>query len=609
MPKSLLYKILSISCLILLITGILIAWNSAAKGFETSIYSSAPKIFWIAVLLCTLTGITGVLQHLYREHGEEDSHYPILPLLLVFLSFAAILSIFIIRGYALWASGDPLTHLGWIQNIIRTGAVDNFNYYPVTHVYLTQIFEVTRIPVITLSKIMPLFFEILSVGFTYCLAKSVLPRKGEVILATVLSMALLNGWFLDLTPNILANFFIPFCLYILIKSLTSTEFRWKLLLALVILILPMFHIVPAVVFLLILIGIPVARWILVRTNARETSEIPHLVRFCNVAAICLFIWEVVWISSFGISRRELSNLYQLVTGGLENQLSSLVNQINYGAGYNYSVASIFFKTYGGLLVLIILTLLAVGLLWRKGYFSDDYRILAFFTVPLGFVALAVAGLYLVNLDFPPLRLLVYIEMICTLFAAVILYRFFTIQNGWLKLALNRVGVPVIAMILTGLFVAGGMVVYPSRYSLEISAHITQSEINGMDWFLHYNNTHTNHTYLAEIVYRFADLLLTPEEKSTRTDVMYSWGRHEEMRVPFHLGYDKSDLLGNYYQNDLYLVLKQLDKVIYREVYPEIASIRFEPQDFEKLETDPSIQSIYTNGGLDIYYVRGLLQPP
>jgi hypothetical protein len=607
MANSIIGKIILISCFVLLSAGILAAWNSPATGFETSIYISTPSLFWIAVSVCIIIGVTGVIRHI-TDKREPDSGFPMVPILLIFLSFAAILSLFIIRGYALWASGDPLTHLGNIRNIIDTGHNGNTNYYPITHIYIAQISEVTEISITTLSKLMPLLFAMLSVPFTYCLAKAVLREKGQIILATMFSMILLGTWYLDLTPNILANFVSPLFLYVLFKCLSSKELQWRILSAVLILVFPIFHIIPAAVILLILLSFPIANRIFGGQKHTDLPEYFDISSFSYNSAIFLFVWGATWISSFTIADYELTTFYDVITGYRQSQLTSLITDINYASGYHYSVIGVFIKTNGGLAILIILTLIAIAILWKKRDFSHDYRLLGLLTVPLGAIALAVMALYIVNLDFPPLRLLVYIRIICGLFTAYILLQAIGSKRDGFRGINTTLRASIVGVVIVGLFALGGLAIYPSKYIYGVSSQITQTEINGMDWFLHNGNSKENHTYLSETAFRFADLLLTPDERSKRTDISYSLVNHTELKIPFHFGYDKSEYFGSSYQQNLYFVVNQLDRSIYQDVYPEMAKIRFEPQDFSQLETDPSVDKLYTNAGFDTFFIHGLANP-
>ena len=92
--------------------------------------------------------------------------------------------------------------------------------------------------------------------------------------------------------------------------------------------------------------------------------------------------------------------------------------------------------------------------------------------------------------------------------------------------------------------------------------------------------------------------------------MSGQARHiiEELRVPHRFGHTEHPTLGKWYANDTYLVLNKHDMLLYVEVFPEIAEFRFCPADFEKLEQDPGVAKLYSNGGLDIYFIHARASP-
>jgi len=67
--------------------------------------------------------------------------------------------------------------------------------------------------------------------------------------------------------------------------------------------------------------------------------------------------------------------------------------------------------------------------------------------------------------------------------------------------------------------------------------------------------------------------------------------------------------GETYTKDKYMILTQNDRLQYVEIYPEVAEFRFYPADFDKLEDDPSIDKIYDNRGLDVWYVHPVVRSP
>lgn len=161
------------------------------------------------------------------------------------------------------------------------------------------------------------------------------------------------------------------------------------------------------------------------------------------------------------------------------------------------------------------------------------------------------------------------------------------------------------VLLVGVSLSGILKVYASPYVLLSSYYTTQTEIVGMDWFFHNKDAATTITSLTIPPGRFADFLLTPEERGQHNIPRYI---PEELRLPHHFGYDEYPQLGESYAQNTYLVLKKQDRLLYVEVFPEIEHLRYSPGEFEKLERDPSVSKLYSNGGLDVYYIHAHASP-
>ena len=142
---SKLIKILALMSIIFWVIALLVTWSSPATGYEASIYSATPRLFWVANVLNLIIGLGIIVHQITYKNNRRESKLWIIGFVLVFLTFAAVLSLWIIRGYALLGEGDPLTHLGVIRNIISTGHMESSNYYPITHIYLAQLSEISNI--------------------------------------------------------------------------------------------------------------------------------------------------------------------------------------------------------------------------------------------------------------------------------------------------------------------------------------------------------------------------------------------------------------------------------------------------------------------------------
>jgi hypothetical protein len=605
MNNKLLVKIITILCLDVLIVGVLFAWNAPATRYEASIYTSTPLIFWLAVGVNLFCGVVFIVRQFSMADSKTSSDFPVMTFLPILFSFAAILSLFIIRGYYFWSGGDPFSHMGYIQNIIQTSHIDNENFYPVLHIYLAQLFKVADISLITLSKVIPLIFALLSVPFTYIFARTILKEKGQIILVTIISMTFLGGWFVSLTPNCLANLALPVALFLGTKCFTSDLLQWKGLFIITVFLFVVFHPLPSLFLLLFLVTIPLGRRIYLRLN--NTIPLPNGNRTFSLKTgiVALFItWAVTWITSFAVFHDQIKLTLAALTGAGQTNIGSLLTQIDYASGHNYSVLEMFAKTYGGLLILCILTIAALFVIFRKK--SLYYLPLAVFVGPLASLTVLLGLLYLTASYFGPNRLLIYIFIVLSLFSAFTLFTLSNIKHDrYSRMKLNVIS-GIVSVVILVLFVLGAGKLYPSPYILSDNYQITFSDTVGMNWVLRNDDSVKSMIYLSVPIFRFAEMLLTPEEISKRIDVNeFHYDYIEKLKLPYHFGYDNSVNLGIYFVNNLYLVIDQKDRSLYRDVYPELAKFRFEEQDFIRLESDNSIDRIYGNGNLVLYNIRGL----
>ncbi len=78
--------------------------------------------------------------------------------------------------------------------------------------------------------------------------------------------------------------------------------------------------------------------------------------------------------------------------------------------------------------------------------------------------------------------------------------------------------------------------------------------------------------------------------------------HPEKTGTLSFGYDENDSLGEYYSDDIYLVSTNKDKIIYEEVVPDVAHLRFIDNDFIQLDNDNTVLKLYENEYLRSYYI-------
>ncbi len=135
-------------------------------------------------------------------------------------------------------------------------------------------------------------------------------------------------------------------------------------------------------------------------------------------------------------------------------------------------------------------------------------------------------------------------------------------------------------------ISGISTLYPSPYVLKPNDQFSYSELKGQGWFLDSRAIRTPVGALS-----FGEPLL---RRGIRSKI-----------PPYHFNYTNHTMLGESYTKSSYLTLNKLDRLLYTEVLPEIAELRWYPKDFEKLEHDTSVDKIYTSGECDIRYIHAL----
>jgi hypothetical protein len=605
-----LQKVTLIFLFFLLSVALIIAWNTPATGYESSIYRSTPLILWASLIASVIVGVALVVVSIAKNELERNSLWKI-GLLLVFLCYTICLALFIIRGYYMWCMvGDPASHIGWIKETINAGHVPTSIIYPITHIYLSELVFFTGLDLVVLHKIVPITFGLLCVLFMYVLAKALFANYNGALLVGVISCCLTFGWYLNLTPNGLSNMLIPFALFLITKFLQKKAWTWAIPLSVIIILYPVFHVLPAIVIGLVLLTLWIpAKLTKAIQNLRERKV--HILKHNSedfrlvFPFLLLLSWFIFWISSFHIFGYTIKDIYNTVAlEEKETKGATFLEQISYAQNCGYSVIEQALKVYGAQAILILLSLLALLLLWREFIARGQNRPLFSFYGPFFAILFMMGVLFIFNLPFGPFRFMIYISMLGTLFAAHFLSYFLVDRRSKKNPLLKRTGFKVtcVTVVITLLFLASMLILYPSPYNLGGGYHTTQSDVMGMTFFYEYRDVSVPVTGLTIAPGRFSHAFLTPEEQSVQRLPLYL----VDQVAPRHFGYDRCHTLSALYTDEMDMIITQRDRLLFVDLFPEIAKIRFIEQDFERLDYDPGINFLYSNGGFDLLKVTTVI---
>jgi hypothetical protein len=157
-----------------------------------------------------------------------------------------------------------------------------------------------------------------------------------------------------------------------------------------------------------------------------------------------------------------------------------------------------------------------------------------------------------------------------------------------------------------LLVAGGLLVYSSPYSLQPSDQTTEAEIAGMTWFVESKDRSVASAGWNFDPSRFVALKQGYDESNHRWDtrlyVAESW-QGMLLPLPLHLGYDRYGEMREAAGRDVYVVVSERTRGLYRDVYPQLAGERLTEGDLGRMGKDGSLSKVYTNGDVEVWVCR------
>ena len=564
---------------------VLIDRYSPATGYELSVYESVPPLTWIC-LIAALAGGTGVIVHqAFRGHR---SRYWLLAFFLLMFSVSIILLLPAFRGYYLYGSADTEAHAMWGRHIAAEGHFWEGDNYPVVHILTAQLTQLSGIQPELVNAYVPVLFTLLFMLFSYLLARSVMPKKGQALLAAAASALFFNYYHVCVYPQGLSIMLLPMVFYLYFEGVRTASASFKVVFVAVLLWFPYSHPATAAAVIFSFLSAEVAKllWRL-RTGAQPAVASKGLDRITLEPTLISSVAFLTWISSYEIFgttiRRSLGWLrgdisevthVQILEQTLEKQQLQILQQ-----------AELILKMYGDNLIYLLLSGIAL-LLIAWGWWRRHQEVNRLFTLSLPFL---VSGPVWVLIFVTTLRVTVgrLLGANIMMWATPVLASFalFEMFGRW-----RRAGVVVVTSVLICTSVVGILGVYHSPYILQPSWQITHADVRGSNWFSDHREAETKTAVLGEVTALWMSL-----------------------PMPDHFAYPQVEILGDLLGRDFYLLINTRFRVapahpiLARTMlsHPGLASSGFSESDFVRLEKDRTVDEVYCNGGLDVMWINAV----
>lgn len=600
-------KYVSVACFLLIACAIFLAHSTPATGYEVSIYQSTPTLFWIILIGSTIWGILVVVQQAYTD-GIRSGNTWMLGFSIVFLCYAVLFTLYVIRGYTLFnINGDTATHLSYIQQIVESGAVPATLIYPIMHIFAAEFLFLSGIPMMIDYRVLPTIFFLFYIPAFYLMAREILPEKGQSILATTAACTFLTGVLpfamahIYFVPNMLANALLPALLLVIFKYLKTTSPAWGVLTFIMLILFPPFHPLTTIALIMIIAGIPLANIVYRMYDRKFTVENKSLVAFNAVIVLVVLVWLMQWVSFYWDGA--ITSLLRYIFYGGANYLTLINNDASvasqYGFGISYILGQIL-KTMGGVLFFMLLTLISLPMILKE--VRQDKRIYTLLLLygPIVLLGLTMTALYISNLSMGPLRILEYLSILSTVIVGYFIYHLIVKARGKGKY-LRKAALGLMIVLLCAVFINGTFILYPTPYYLMLNEQTTYKEAGGMKWVLDAGDRNMTINTLTLAPWRYAQFMLSPADtKSWHFLNVYPNDYPDYLKLPYHFGYDTNASLASHFLINMYVVTTLRDKSQYTDIHPEMARYRYEPSDFDNMSTDHGLDKIYTNSEMDVW---------
>ncbi len=546
-----------IVAVVLLFVASIIAYLKPVVSYEASIYTATPLVFWILLSVSFLIGIGLCLV------GKVGGFVVLLSANL------ALLSLFVIRGYAFWGMhGDAGLHLGWIQNIIATGKTDVGNYYPVMHYTTAWLSELTGFTPLLLCKILPVIWAAFYFVFIYLSARLLLTKR-QALFVSLLGMPILDNYYLIAAPSVLSNLMLPVAFYIMLKKRQSWQYK-----------------VAFIVVVAIYTGLHPIAWGALVILFIVLEYVCSIGKYRYALSVVLvLICGLVWLASFHIWDVGIRSIFSKVaTVGILQEVVMVIDSASVRGLGRIDIFIQMLKLYGYLLLYGSLALIALWYVWKA-----KNKLMLGICATVAIYLLLILILRMTSIAFDPMRLQFAMTFLLVYPAGYGLYIVWH-KYIWAK-------VPLI-LLLCLVFSNGIMSLYASPYILQSSLQNTDGEINGYHWLIDNKNPelYSGGWYYAP--WTFASVFLTAKQVVERPDL----NPYHMVSVPFHLGYDRQNSIGELDKFDWYLVITERMRRTYKDTYAWLGEDRLTDGDFAKLSVDKYAKLLYDKDGFSVYYI-------
>lgn len=552
---------------VLISYSLLLIERKPATGYEISIYSSTPLIFWISLLFSLLNGMLLLWSSISTRSSKQ---FNIGFFQLIFCNSLLVL-LPKLRNYILiMGRGDNADYVGYAKDINIYGYIPDYNFYPYTSVLVSQISQILNISVLEVSKYIPSLFVIVYMLSIYCWAKSFKQDQNFVIYSVIASTPLFFAWFFATIYHMLISALILPLLFCTLNK--NRDFRYRILVVILCLILPFTHPIISLIFLLYLICMYFEE---ILSNKPRKVSLPLIMIFLITSSI----W---YLAQYALTKNAIIILEQIENTLLQRGSDATTLTVATGyfnkLGYFTAIKSFLIMTFDEL-TYYIFSLLSIFFIFKNSEKGLKSISLCFIYGSIFYVFLFISSqahtpYRLTNLD---------VNMVFT-----------PLLLGYLMVTLRK----QYRMILNLVIILSVITTVASLYQSPITTYpndqFTAYDISGGKWLLDSKSENIPTITLLSPLNRYSSLIYGSKYTSIHKSSVRPWSSFPTNLSSFEIGIFPA----NFTQ---YFSITQYEKQAYSTVWKGVGQVN--ESDLTFINSCKNVYHIYDNQEFSTYLVK------
>ncbi|AKB74736.1 hypothetical protein MSLAZ_1475 [Methanosarcina lacustris Z-7289] len=553
---------------VLMSYSLLLIANKPAMGYELSIYSSTPLIFWIALIFGLMNGMFLLWASISTKSRKQ--FYMGFSQVIFFNSLLLLLPT--LRNYMLiMGRGDNADYVGYARDVSIYGHIPGYNFYPYGSVLISQISQILNISVLEVSKYIPALFVIIYMLSIYCWAKSFKQDPNFVTYSIIASIPLFFAWFFaTIYYMLIATLILPLLFYTINKN---SDFGYRVLVVIICLILPFTHPIIALLFLLYLIGMFIEE----QLSDRKSHKI-------SLSLIMLFfITSSFWyLDQYALTKNALTIIEQIENTVLlrSSGTTTLTVATEYAnkLGYFSAAKTLLIMAFDEL-TYYVFSLIAIYFILKNS--KKDFKSISLCFI---FGSIFYAFIFISTYAHTPYRL-------TNLDANMI---FTPLLLGYLMVFLRKQYRIVLSLIIILSVVTTVASLYQSPITKYPNDQFTAYDISGGKWLLDSKSEHIPTITLLSPLSRYSSLIYGSNYTlSHRSSIM--------PRYSFPTDFNSGENAIFPANSTQYFWITQYEKQAYSTVWKGIG--QFSENELNSVDSCKNVYHIYDNQEFSIYFVK------